>query len=1400
MNGRRSSYLPDNSCVSSLRAIRLSGGLLLACLVALPFFARSQSDISYSGSTSGTWSDGTNWVGGTAPGSNDDANFVDGGNGFLTISLNGIIASHLDFNGANVGAYILGAGGIGAETFSLDGAAAAAEGIFLASNLSNDITVNANIELTGAAGTYRFDNRDLDNDLIINGVINAAGSGNQLLNFGDFNERASKVILNGDVTISTADRLTISVTGEQLTINGEVTGTGNTMRTIVRDGGVLTVSSTGKMGEGYLNLREGSVILNNTTTPQLLDNGLDFGHATTGDGDSFLTIAAGATLNLNGDLKYLADDDVANVATVSGGTIDLSGSSRNYTINDNALVTGSELILSTEFKGNGNDNASAEDLNIIGDGTLTWDSTINQANANELIDLVTFSNKKTVVGANGTQMTGVRRSFRVAQRNNATFSDFDIEFDINGQTVTFDDDFTLGASNSSNVTTHSFINITDSADSETSFLNLTGDNDITVNNGNTAGDENGDNRTVTISADIVFSTDTTMLFGVQDGFDDIDLDVSGTIQGAGGGGEGNVQKNSAGTIRLSATDNDYNGLIVADGKAIITNAGALGDNFVQGGINEVDGTLEIIAATDQTFFHVIRVGEHGTTAASAATDTGGFILLNNGAGTATFTASSTGFDIDTIADRTLTLGGSNTGDNTIEGVMRNHADANILSLVKQDAGKWILNGDNTYTGTTSVNEGTLEIGGTNKTDISVAAGAALGGEGSTTGTLTLVDGAVIDAVNGSTTSALTASGGLDLTGVSAGGILVNFANGGPGAFTVLDYGSTSLGGFTAGTNGETFFTNNTGLTASGRVGGGSGTFADTGTAITFDLGFETRTWAAAASTANWINGNTADNNWVEGDNDYFDGDAVIFTDASVDSNAPTTAQNVTIVGDVAPSSVSFTSNDADVTYEVGGAAITGSGSLSKTGTADVTLTGANTYTGGTSLGTAGDPTGAGITIITDSAAFGTGGVLIAGTNTELQINGAATGTIVNDFEITSDGNNRFIDFNLDGAGAIELSGDILINEPASFRSIIELGDDTVTMSGVVSGPGALNIREGGTLILNNDMNTFGSAADTNNGRYITIRNDATLQITSIANAGVDSAIGHVREIRFGTNDTDGTLNYVGATAGITDRLVIIGGANDTTGTGGAFIDNNGTGVLQFTNATFNITNSVSTEAKTLTLGGTNTGENRIDGVIADNNQPGGGIINLAKDDAGTWLLNGTNTYTGTTTVNGGTLGGTGSIAGGLTTVKSGATITAATDGTTGTFAIGSGGLDMEAGSTWLVDLVQGTSVDLITVGGTLNLNNANLVLNDSNFSDDGSIHNIASYSTLGATRFNGFSENAFVTGQNGGTYRINYGTVNANFITLTAVPEPQTWAAMGLLLAAAFFVYRRRRSPSAKEA
>src|SRR5690606_8779637 len=102
----------------------------------------------------------------------------------------------------------------------------------------------------------------------------------------------------------------------------------------------------------------------------------------------------------------------------------------------------------------------------------------------------------------------------------------------------------------------------------------------------------------------------------------------------------------------------------------------------------------------------------------------------------------------------ITLTGTNTGDNTIA-TSFTHADAaspfspGPISIRKQGSGRWILAGNNTYTGDTIIDAGTLELGSSNSggdgSNMILNGGTfATGGFSETFGTLTVNGNAVID--------------------------------------------------------------------------------------------------------------------------------------------------------------------------------------------------------------------------------------------------------------------------------------------------------------------------------------------------------------------------------------------------------------------------------------------------------------------------------------------------------------------------------------------------------------------------------------------------------------------------------------------------------------------------------
>jgi fibronectin-binding autotransporter adhesin len=251
-----------------------------------------------------------------------------------------------------------------------------------------------------------------------------------------------------------------------------------------------------------------------------------------------------------------------------------------------------------------------------------------------------------------------------------------------------------------------------------------------------------------------------------------------------------------------------------------TNTGALGMDEAEARdgttIATNNGNVTDLATTEDL---VIGMPVSGANIPADAT-----IAAVTGPTTITVSAASTAIGPGTLtfgsAPRTLTLSGANDGDNTLRPNIVNGGAA--TSVVKSGTGRWILTGNNTYTGTTAVNDGVLLVNGANSGggSVTVAAAGTLGGSGSITGAIavggTLAPGASAGAlaVNGGVTfnagsTALFEIGGtgagqfdeLNITGALAAGgtfdvdLIGGFTPSIGNSFDLLDFASAT-GSFT----------------------------------------------------------------------------------------------------------------------------------------------------------------------------------------------------------------------------------------------------------------------------------------------------------------------------------------------------------------------------------------------------------------------------------------------------------------------------------------------------------------------------------------------------------------------------------------------------------------------------
>src|SRR5208282_572531 len=311
--------------------------------------------------------------------------------------------------------------------------------------------------------------------------------------------------------------------------------------------------------------------------------------------------------------------------------------------------------------------------------------------------------------------------------------------------------------------------------------------------------------------------------------------------------------------------------------------------------------------------------------------------------------------------------------------------------------------------------------------------------------------------------------------------------------------------------------------------------------------------------------------------------------------------------------------------------IINSGALTKIGTGTLTLSGNNSYSGGTNiLG--------GVLSVSGDTNLGTGNISIAN-NAELLTTGAS--------------------FSSEKEIALGTGGGTLASANGA----------TATYGGVISGTGLLNIGDGinkGTILLN-AANTY-SGGTTINGGILEIGADVnlgaasgalifnggtlqTLASFSTARGTTLNAAGGTFEPGAGTTFTEaGTIAGVGGLTKTGPGTVILGGNNSYTGgttvvagtlqagSAGGFVNNAAYtvigGTLDLNN--FNLTMSslngtggvVNLGSAALTIN--NTGSNVYSGIIQ-------GTGSLTKIGAGVLTLSGNNSYTGGTTVVAGTL-------------------------------------------------------------------------------------------------------------------------------------------------------------------
>ena len=492
---------------------------------------------------------------------------------------------------------------------------------------------------------------------------------------------AGLLLLTGSNTYSGMTRIEggALVLEKQSAINGGLTSI--TPANVAVEAGAALGLGVGDSGSGYFGNTEIDAVLSQMGTSGMAAGaqiGLDTTNAT--DGTFTRGTPIGNSIGLaklgEGQLVLDADNTYTGATTVYAGTL-TAGAEKTSAFgltpslafgpgsNGKVQLNGNSFDLSSLTTDGGSpivENASATPV------TLTVNNSVANTFAGSLQD-----------GSGGGALSLVKNGDGTLTLSGA--SSYSGGTVISAGTVVISADNNLGAADSS-------VSITG-----TSRINLVGPLTCT--------------HPIDISSGVVLSLQNTNSNTIAE--------FSGAVTGSGGitaiargGGGGNV------TIALTNPNNTFTGPVVTThaSSTDIFSFASIGDaSIISFGKASWRVWVAYTGSTDLTLnTRQLALGAtFGGVLDGMGTPVNAF--QSNGAGTVTINPD---FLVpETINSGTFWFDGSNTGNNTFAGIISNPATSGTLSIGKWGVGKWVFTNANTYSGTTTLRNGTLSISASN---------------------------------------------------------------------------------------------------------------------------------------------------------------------------------------------------------------------------------------------------------------------------------------------------------------------------------------------------------------------------------------------------------------------------------------------------------------------------------------------------------------------------------------------------------------------------------------------------------------------------------------------------------------------------------------------------------------